>query len=197
MHPFWLFLELGFEHITDPQGYDHILFVVALAALYQYRQWKPLGIMVTAFTLGHSITLALTTLGAQLMSGTWIEFLIPVTIFIAAISNYFYKQPEAGVQTGLRAYRLQYGLAAFFGLIHGMGFSNYLRELMGSSRSILTELLAFNLGLEIGQLLIVSLVLVLNYIFVLRFNVKQREWVLLVSGAVAGPALILLLERWP
>ena len=148
MSPFQAYLQLGFQHISDLTAYDHILFIVALCAIYQVQQWRHILILVTAFTLGHSITLALSTLDIIIVPTELIEFLIPVTIFLTAIFNVLRKEGEL---TPINM-RLNYVLALFFGLIHGMGFSNYLKTLLGMEESIWQPLLAFNIGLELGQL---------------------------------------------
>lgn len=190
MSEFELYFGLGKDHILDANGYDHILFVIALCILYSISEWKRVLILVTAFTVGHSITLALATLEIINVKSELIEFLIPVTIFITAVSNIFRKV----VQTG-GSLQLNYVYAAFFGLIHGMGFSNYLKSILGRDKSIFTQLLAFNLGLELGQVIIVALFLVIGFVLVEVFGVNRRDWKLVISSAVAGIALILVKEK--
>ncbi len=190
MSTFTLYFNLGFTHILDVNGYDHILFVVALCVLYTVSDWKRVLIIVTAFTIGHSITLALATLDIIPINPALIEFLIPVTIFITAVSNIFRKQSgirQQGVQ-------MNYAFALIFGLIHGMGFSNYLQSLLGRDESIVTQLLAFNLGLELGQVIIVAIFLVLSFIIVDILQARRRDWKIIVSSAVAGIALTLMIE---
>lgn len=195
MSDFLIYLRLGFDHITDPSGYDHILFVIALCAVYQLPQWRQVLILVTAFTIGHSITLALATLRLIQYSTDLIELLIPVTILITAIGNFFFQEKTSRSSTTTTNQRWRYGLALAFGLIHGMGFSNYLRSLLGREADILSPLLAFNVGLELGQLLIVSIVLAVSYLLIHVARVPQLRWVLLISGIVAGMAVSLLLEN--
>lgn len=191
MTEFELYFDLGQEHILDTNGYDHILFVVALSIVYSLREWKKVLILVTAFTLGHSITLALSTLEIISVKADLIEFLIPVTIFITAASNIVRKgdTPTDG------SMQLNYAYAAFFGLIHGMGFSNYLKSILGRDETIVTQLLAFNLGLELGQIVIVVIFLIAGFIFVDLFGVNRRDWKLVISSAVAGIALMLTKEK--
>jgi hypothetical protein len=192
MSEFRLYFGLGQDHILDyANGYDHILFVVALCAIYQLRDWKQVLILVTAFTIGHSITLALATLGLIPVNVELIEFLIPVTIFITAASNLFRKEDSFSG----RAVQINYLYAAGFGLIHGMGFSNYLRSILGKDESIITQLLAFNLGLEIGQIIIVAIFLFAGFIFVDLFGVSRRDWKIVISSAVAGMAILLIKEK--
>jgi len=192
MNDFALYFGLGKDHILDyVNGYDHILFVVALGAIYLVRDWKRILILVTAFTIGHSITLALATLQIISVKSNLIEFLIPLTIFITAFSNLFRNEESISRQ------RIQtnYWLALFFGLIHGMGFSNYLRAILGKSQNIASPLLAFNIGLEFGQIIVVSLFLATSFILVDLIGVSRRDWKMVLSSAIAGIALILMKDR--
>src|SRR5262249_54497358 len=145
----------GIHHITDLRGYDHILFVAALCLPYLLKDWRKVLILVTAFTIGHSLTLALSVYHKILVPTRWIEFLIPITILLTAAENLRVKNFD------FKHSNLRYASALVFGLIHGMGFSNYLRSMMGKEENILTQLLAFNIGLEVGQISIVLVVLFL------------------------------------
>lgn len=191
MSEFRLYFDLGREHILDANGYDHILFVVVLCVVYSVREWKQVLILVTAFTVGHSITLALATLEVITVSARVVEFLIPLTILITAVSNIIKK--EGGVDK--RGMKLNYAYAAFFGLIHGMGFSNYLQSILGRDQSIFTQLLAFNLGLEVGQIIIVAVFLIAGFVLVDLIGVNRRDWKLVISSAIAGIALILAKDK--
>ncbi|SOD95664.1 HupE/UreJ family protein [Spirosoma fluviale] len=194
MDDFFIYLSLGFEHITDPRGYDHVLFVIALCAVYTLPQWRQVIILVTAFTIGHSLTLALATLQLIQYKTALIELLIPVTILITAIANFFFEEPKTWLtpdRPQKRSWR--YVLALLFGLIHGMGFSNYLRSLLGREANIIKPLLAFNIGLEIGQLVIVALILGAAFIIIEFAKVSRLRWTLIISGIVAGMALSLII----
>jgi hypothetical protein len=191
MSQFELYFQLGKDHILDyKNGYDHILFVVALCAVYLMRDWKKVLILVTAFTLGHSITLALSTLRIISVNQELIEFLIPVTIFITAVSNIF-RSTELSERTTY----INYGYALLFGLIHGLGFSNYLKSILGKDSGIVSQLFAFNIGLELGQIIIVSIFLILSFILVDLFTVNRRDWKIIISSAIAGMALLLMKDK--
>ena len=190
MDTFKLYFELGAEHILDIKGYDHILFVVALTSIYLLKDWKRVLILVTAFTIGHSITLALATLHVLNFNSDLVEFLIPVTIFLTAMANLLRKRAEYST----KKIQLNYWLALFFGLIHGMGFSNYLTSLLGSDKTIFTQLLAFNVGLEVGQIVIVISFMALSFLFVDIFGVAKRDWKLIISSGVAAIATTLMIE---
>ncbi len=190
MSEFSLYYGLGLDHILDINGYDHILFVVVLCALYQSSDWKKVLILVTAFTIGHSITLALATLKYIQINADLIEFLIPLTILITAVSNLFTKEQK--ITTG--KLNRNYVYAGFFGLIHGLGFSNYLRALLGNDSSILLELFAFNVGLEVGQIIIVGIFMIASFIFVSIGSVSRRDWKMIISSAVGGVALMLMMD---
>lgn len=191
MGDFGFYLREGFYHITDWKGYDHILFVMALCLPYFLKDWKQVLILITAFTIGHSVTLALSVFNKILIPSTWIEFLIPITIIITALENLFRNNTQP------KHVRFRYAAALLFGLIHGLGFSNYLRSMMGKSENIITQLLGFNIGLELGQLLIVLAVLMVSFIFVRLLNIKQREWTVFISGGIFGISFIMALERLP
>jgi HupE / UreJ protein len=192
MSEFSLYFGLGKEHILDYlNGYDHILFVLALCAVYSVHDWKKILILVTAFTIGHSITLALATLEIISVKGELIEFFIPLTIFITACGNLFRTDKSIDKSN----VQLNYIFALFFGLIHGLGFSNFLRSLLGKDHSIVSQLLAFNLGLELGQIIVVVLFLALSFILVDLAKVSRRDLKMVLSSAIAGIALVLLKDR--
>ena len=190
MSEFELYLNLGFNHISDLGAYDHIVFIVALCAVYLLKQWRQILILITAFTIGHTVTLALSTLGILMVPTDIVEFLIPVTIFVTCISN---VAKPINMKSS-RIMNFNYLVALFFGLIHGMGFSNYLRALLGEEESILLPLFAFNIGLEIGLLMIVALVLSGAGLAVRVFRTEPRAWNLFVSGAAAGISILLMAE---
>lgn len=190
MSEFSLYFNLGLEHIIDINGFDHILFVVVLSAVYVFREWKSVLVLVTAFTLGHSVTLALSSLNIININTDIVEFLIPVTILLTGISNLFRKD----YKTKKNKLQANYLYAVFFGMIHGLGFSNYLKGLLGKDETIITQLLAFNIGLEAGQIIIVVIFLVIAFIFVDLFGVSRRDWKMVVSSAIAGISLMLMLE---
>lgn len=189
MSQFEIYFAEGREHILNYKfGYDHILFIVALCALYHPRDWKKLLILVTAFTVGHSLTLALSALDIIPVDEKLVEFLIPVTIFITAVFNLFKNEESIGKSN----IQLNYIFAALFGLVHGMGFSNYFKAILGSDRSIITQLFAFNLGLELGQIIIVVIFLTISFLFVNLFGVDRRDWKMVISSGIAGMALVLM-----
>jgi hypothetical protein len=191
MNQFQLYFKLGYQHILDLDGFDHILFVIALCVIYLMRDWKKILILVTAFTIGHSLTLALATLKVVKVDTDLVEFLIPVTIALTCLSNIFKPKPAGG--TGY--VQLNYALALFFGLIHGLGFSNYLSALLGRESSIFQPLLAFNIGLEVGQLVIVSIFLIVSSLMVGILGVKRKEWILIISSIVLGMSVMMILEN--
>lgn len=192
MNDFSLYFNLGWKHIADLKGIDHILFVAALCLRYHFADWRKWLILVTAFTIGHSITLALSVINLVRYSPAWIEFLIPVTIVITAFTNLFVRKFSFKSR-----YPFIYFLALFFGLIHGLGFSSYLKSILGRDESIFIQLLAFNIGLEIGQLLIVLMILLVSLIFVTFFKFNRREYLLFISGGILALALQMAIERYP
>lgn len=195
---FFSYLQLGFSHIADIEGYDHILFVTALAAMYTWHDRKRLLWLITAFTVGHSITLALSTLNIISFSSAIVEFLIPVTIFLTACANI--AALRGGTTFPLQSLareRVKYAMVLCFGFVHGMGFSTFLKSLLGKEASIVLPLFAFNVGLEIGQLLIVACILVLTFVMTRFVRLQRRDWSLVLSGAALGIALTLLVKNNP
>jgi hypothetical protein len=187
MNDFELFIKIGLWHIADIAASDHIVFVIALCASYYITDWRRILVLITAFTIGHSLTLALSVLEIVVFSSQIIELLIPITILISSIINI-----RAQETTTLPA--LKYALALFFGFIHGCGFSNYLKTLLGQEESIWFQLLSFNIGIEIGQILIVALSLSLTYIATKLFHVEQLKWKTFISGITFGVALTLIIN---
>ena len=188
---FRIYVELGFRHIADFAGYDHILFVAALAIPFGIRDWRQLAVLVTAFTVGHSLTLALATLRLVSVPSQLVETLIPATILYTALDAYLAATPQ---RPDNAVTIKRYGVALLFGLVHGLGFSTYLRALLGSEESITLPLLAFNVGLELGQLVILSIVLAVGAVVVPAI-LQRRRWIQLLVGVTGGLALMLLIQR--
>lgn len=200
---FLVYLRLGFEHITDVGGYDHLLFVAALTAS-DLGRFRRLFWLVTAFTIGHSITLALATLDLVSVSVSLVEVLIPLTILATSAVNAFAwgigarleASDDGGEDNEIESEtRLRYLIAIGFGLIHGLGFSTFLRAALGWEESIFLPLLSFNIGLEIGQLAIVAALSVLAFVLIRGLGLTRRAWVLGVSAITGGMALVLLMQR--
>ena len=191
MKDFLFYLKLGWDHIISLDALDHQLFVLALVAVYSYNDFKKILILVTAFTIGHSITLALSSLDILRVPSKWVEFLIPLTIVITALDNILMK----GKQNNLM--KVNYYLALIFGLIHGMGFANTARMMIAKEQSLFVPLLGFNIGLELGQILLVIVILVILFFLLKLFKVNRKDWILFISSAVFALSLKMTLERWP
>lgn len=194
MSLFETYVRLGVQHIADRQAYDHVVFIVALCAVYRPGQWRLVAVLITAFTVGHSATLALATLGAVTVSPELVEFLIPLTILVTAVTN---VARSATTRTGRWVTGWTYAFPAAFGLIHGLGFSSYLRALIGRESSLLAPLFAFNLGIEVGQLAIVAVVLGVSWAAQSVARTPPRDWNVFLSGAAAGISLTLLARAYP
>jgi len=191
MQDFGFYFSLGWHHIISKEALDHQLFIAALVAIYTLKDWKQVLILVTAFTIGHSLTLALSVLDIIRFPSNWVEFLIPCTIVITAFSNLFQKKFTP------KTIRINYFLALFFGLIHGMGFANTLRFVMAKDQSLVVGLLGFNVGLEVGQIIVVVCLLLLAWVILNLFKVNRRDWVIFFSAAVFSLAIKMALERLP
>ncbi len=170
-----------------------MVFVLAMCAMYSGSEWRRILALVTSFTIGHSITLALSTLNLIKFNTALIELLIPITILLTCLYNF--TQLGKVKKKGGAVWSLNNAFAVFFGLIHGMGFSNYLKSLLGQGQNIVLELLAFNVGIEIGQLLIVLIVLILNFLLTRALPIQKRDWALGISSAAGAIALMLILNQ--
>ncbi|HXB94749.1 MAG TPA: HupE/UreJ family protein [Puia sp.] len=193
MQEFQLYFGIGTHHILTWEAMDHILFVAALCLRYQIKDWRKVVVLVTAFTIGHSITLALSALGLVHFATRWIEFLIPITIVATAINNLLQRQAQVEHPARLP---LIYFFALFFGLIHGLAFANSLLSLVGGDH-LLIPLLAFNLGIEAAQLLVVTIILAISFIFVQLMKIRRTWWVWGVSTIVLVASMKMAYDRWP
>ena len=185
---FATYFQLGIQHTADIKAYDHILFVIALCVIYKLEDWRKLLILITAFTLGHSLTLGLSALDILVFPSDVIEFLIPVTIFITAVLNLTRKNQAKKMNA------FNYLLPLFFGFIHGSGFSNYFKSLIGQEESVVKPLFAFNVGIEVGQLIIVSLFMAITYFVVRWIKVSHPIWSKIISFFISILALYLMWE---
>lgn len=191
MDDFRFYFGLGWGHIMNWGALDHLLFITALATIYLLKDWKQVLILVTAFTIGHSLTLVLSVLDIIRFPSNWVEFLIPCTIVVTAISNLFQKKFTS------KSIRINYFLALFFGLIHGMGFANAIRFMLAKDQSLGWGLFGFNLGLEAGQIVVVTIILLVAWAILTLFKINRREWVIFVSAGIFSLALKMALERIP
>ena len=191
MQDFSFYFKIGWRHIISWNALDHLLFIAALSAIYLLTDWKQVLILVTAFTIGHSLTLILSVFDIIRFNSRWVEFLIPCTIVVTAITNLFQKKFTP------KSIRINYFLALSFGLIHGMGFANALRIMLAKDQSFGWDLLGFNLGLEAGQIAVVISLLLAAAIILGLFKVNRREWVIFLSAAVFSVALQMAFQRIP
>ncbi|WP_310991557.1 HupE/UreJ family protein [Aequorivita marina] len=190
MSDFWLYFNLGLEHVLDWKAYDHILFLIVLCAAYNFSSWKRILILVTLFTIGHTLSLILSNYNVVSVSSSLIEFLIPITILITALINIFGANKKKQTQK----IGVYYIVTIFFGLIHGMGFASFFNAL--DSGNEILPLLEFALGIEASQLIVVLVFLITAFIFQRVFGFKKRDWILVVSSLVIGMTIPMLIENW-
>jgi hypothetical protein len=191
LNSFNLYFSTGWQHIISLNALDHILFIIALTAIYTLENWKQVLVLVTAFTIGHSLTLALSVYDVIRFNEKWVEFLVPCTIVITALFNLVLRNFDK------RSLRLNYLLALFFGLIHGMGFANTIRFMLSKDEQITWPLLSFNIGLEVGQIALVSIILCLSYLAINKLKCRRRWWVWALSGVSFFIAVQMAVERVP
>lgn len=191
MSGFGFYWKIGWEHIISKGALDHILFLVALVVIYLPRNWKSVLVLVTAFTIGHSLTLLLSVTNTISISSKLVEFLIPVTIVISALFSIFHRKQQPG------HLNQNYLIALIFGLIHGLGFANNIRFMLMSEDTLTIPLMSFNLGLEAGQIVAVILILCLNYFFQQMLKIKREYYVISLSLIALIPAIVLAAQRFP
>ena len=191
MNAFSFYFPMGWEHIISVDALDHQLFIIALAALYTWSDWRKVLVLVTAFTIGHSVTLLLSVLDWIRLDSKWVEFLIPLTIMITAALNLFQHNQKQTTSIST------YGLALFFGFIHGMGFANSIRFMLAQDQQIGWGLFGFNVGLEVGQILVVVLLLSINHFVTFIAKLPAHKWNFIVSSLVLGIAFGITMNRYP
>ena len=191
MNDFLFYLNLGWEHIISLDALDHQLFVLVLVAVFAVKDWKNIFWIITAFTIGHSITLALSVFDIVRAPAKWVEFLIPLTIVITAFDNILMRNRPNNLM------KMNFYLALFFGLIHGMGFANTARMMIANEQHIFVPLLGFNIGLELGQIAVVAAILIIQFILLNLFKVNRKDWIMFISSGVFALSLKMTLERIP
>lgn len=191
MNDLAFFFKEGWQHIISFNALDHQLFIVSLSAIYILKDWKKVLVLVTAFTIGHSLTLALSIYDVIRANEKWVEFLIPITIIITAIFNYFAKDLSK------ESLQLNYFFALFFGFIHGLGFANSIRFMLARNQKIGPGLLGFNLGLEAGQIICVTIILLAAYLAINVARLKRTWWIYILSTVTIIWAVKFAIERIP
>ena len=191
MTDFAFYFETGWHHIISWDALDHILFILALTAIFLLSDWKQVLVLVTAFTIGHSLTLVLSVYDIIRFNEKWVEFLIPCTIIITALFNLFIKGYKSG------SLKINYFLALFFGLIHGMGFANTIRFMLVKNQAIAIPLISFNIGLEAGQIIVVSFILLISFILVNKAGLHRKWWIRSLSAIALFFAMKMVQQRWP
>ena len=191
MNDLAFYFKEGWHHIISLNALDHQLFIVALSAIYILKDWKKVLILVTAFTVGHSVTLALSIYDVIRANENWVEFLIPITIIITATFNFFVKEFDT------KKFQVNYFFALFFGFIHGLGFANSIRFMLAGNQKIGTGLLGFNLGLEAGQIVCVTIILLSAYLVINIAVLKRTWWVYTLSTVTILWAVKFAIERVP
>jgi hypothetical protein len=191
MKDFIFYFKIGWFHIMSTAATDHLFFIAVLAIIYSFADWRKVLVLVTAFTIGHAITLFMSVLNLIRVDSEMVEFLIPCTILVTALMNLLLNKRQVA------SHQIQYGIALGFGLIHGLGYANYIRMMLSEDQQLVWGLFSFNLGLEIGQIVVVFLVLLTGWLSSQIGPKAQLRWVQIVSAAVLLFALQLAFERFP
>lgn len=191
MNQLQLFFELGLTHVLDINAYDHVLFFIVLVAVYSFKEWQKVLALVTLFTIGHTLSLIVSSFGIFTVDSSIIEFLIPVTIILAAV----YNLKIADKNTTVRKHYGQYIATLFFGLIHGFGFSTYFKMIATGDQKVL-PLVGFAAGIEVSQILVVLAVLGISFVCQSLLSISRRDWIIVSSSIVIGIVLPILFENW-
>jgi hypothetical protein len=191
MEDFSFYFQWGWSHIISWDAMDHLLFLLALTAVYLFENRKQVIILITAFTIGHSLTLALSIYDTIHFKSSWVEFLIPVTIIITAALNFLRKDFD------IKPQGFKYLITLIFGLVHGMGFAGTIKMSLAESQQIAIPLLSFNIGIEVGQIVVVFIILLLSQIVVHQLGFSRKWWVWLLSGISCVGGLYFALTRLP
>ncbi|MBT8243987.1 MAG: HupE/UreJ family protein [Winogradskyella sp.] len=191
MNDFWFNVKYGLNHVLDINGYDHVLFLMVLAVPYIFKDWKRVLLLVSLFTLGHTLSLVLAAYNVVSVNGKLVEFLIPITIIVAAIYNVF----SAGKEDKNKKVGLLFFTALFFGLIHGLGFAREFTMVFGDANNKILALLEFALGIELAQVIIVFVILFLGFLLQTLFRFSRRDWVMVLSSVVIGLVIPILIEN--
>ena len=191
MSEFWIYFQIGLRHVLDINAYDHVLFLIAMTVPYAFKDWKRVLILVSIFTIGHTIALILSVFGIITVKVNLIEFMIPITIFFTALYNLF----TSGKSSKNESISLIGFVTLFFGIIHGLGFSNYFKTILsGAPQSKLLPLGEFALGIESAQLIVVIIVLILSYLVQTVFRFSKRDFTLVMSAFVIGVVIPLIIK---
>ncbi len=191
MQDFLFYFKEGLQHILSFDAVDHLLFILALSAIYLVKDWRQVLVLITAFTIGHSATLVLSVYNVLKVNASWVEFLIPCTIIITALFNLLQKNYQAN------SLKLNYFFALFFGLIHGLGYANTIKFMLAKSQTIGLPLFSFNVGIEVGQLIVVSIILLVSFFLVNKIGLQQKWWVRVLSTVAFLVALTIAIQRFP
>ena len=192
MSEFWLYLKLGLYHVLDWEAYDHTLFLITLTVAYTFDNWKRIFLLVTLFTLGHTTSLFLAAYDVVSVNSKLVEFLIPITILLAAIFNVFNAGKMASKNKKIG---ILYATTLFFGLIHGLGFSSFFNAISSNVSSKILPLLEFALGIELAQLIIVLIVLIISFVAQTFFRLSRRDWILVISSIVIGMTIPMIISN--
>jgi hypothetical protein len=191
MSEFWIYFNIGLNHVLDIKAYDHVLFLIALMVPYSFKDWKRVLLLVTLFTIGHTLSLMMAVYEVIYIKASLVEFLIPITILITALFHLF----TAGKSSKKESISFVAIVTLFFGIIHGLGFSNYFKSILpGAATDKILPLLEFALGIEAAQIIVVLVVLILSYMVQTFFRFSKRDWTLVASAFVIGVVIPMIIE---
>ena len=190
LQDFWFNVQYGVNHVLDINAYDHVLFLIVLTIPYLFKDWKRVLLLVSVFTLGHTLSLVLAAYNVVRVNGELVEFLIPITILVVALFNVF----TAGKGAQKEKIGVLFFSTLFFGLVHGLGFAREFKILVSGTDNKLITLLEFALGIELAQIIIVFIVLFLGYLIQTIFRFSKRDWIMVISAIVVGLVIPMIMN---
>ena len=186
----WFNLKYGMDHVLDLKAYAHILFLLVLTVPYMFKDWKRILLLVTIFTLAHTLSLILSVYGIVSVDANLIKFLIPITIMVVALYNVF----TAGKKAPSEKIGILFLSTVFFGLIKGLGFASQFKRFTSRTDSKLLTLIELELGIELGQIIVVFIVLFLGFLCQTIFRFSRRDWIVVLSAVVVGLVIPMLIN---
>lgn len=192
MSDFWIYVEIGLKHVLNIKSYDHVLFLMALTVPHAFKDWKKILLLVTVFTIGHTLALILSVFQIIMIKAELVEFLIPITILITAMCNFF----SIGKTSKKESVNSIVFITLFFGVIHGLGFSNYFKTILpGNASDKILPLLEFALGIEGAQMIVVIIMLLFSYGVQTFFRFSKRDFTIVTSAFIIGVVVPMLIQN--
>lgn len=191
MSNFWIYFTLGLKHLYNINAYADILFLLALTVPYEFKSWKKILLLVSLFTAGHTIALMLSIFNIVTVKVSIVAFIILILLLITAL----YTIISTGKSNKKDSIVFIAILTSLFGIVHGLGFSNYFNSIVqGKPTDKLVPLFESSLGFGVSQIVVIILALLLAYVIQTLLKFSKREWILIVSSFVVGVVIPMIIK---